>query len=373
MLVAYHITTALLSLLLVCVIIYESFYGKDVDDGVLKLRRRSFHVIFGFYLLATVARYSSVSPKGVELFPMMALCLDVITFVTFSILASGYFGRWYYKSIYNWLFGLLLPVMLLVFIIVMHFTSHYQPVYSYQELASQFSSPETRILHIGRCTIVVLLSFLYIFYLGVFYNARQYDNKKNRPRLTFLEKKQKHSEHRNVFIYMLVLSLTMVSNYTGSLAYYTFCNVAMIALVSSSVVVFSRFVNQMRMKQKGTFYPVAIEHELKRIESQIKDTPFFDGNPSLEEVAEKLNVSRDELSDYIYQTRQMSFSQWLSICKLKFVARLLETTDDSIADVSASAGYKNIPSMYRAFKSVYGMTPTEYRSKKRNNSQAGSM
>jgi hypothetical protein len=177
MLVAYHITTALLSLLLVCVIIYESFYGKDVDDGVLKLRRRSFHVIFGFYLLATVARYSSVSPKGVELFPMMALCLDVITFVTFSILASGYFGRWYYKSIYNWLFGLLLPVMLLVFTIVMHFTSHYQPVYSYQELASQFSSPETRILHIGRCTIVVLLSFLYIFYLGVLYKARQYDNK----------------------------------------------------------------------------------------------------------------------------------------------------------------------------------------------------
>ncbi len=368
MLVAYYVTTALLSLLLVCVIIYESLFGRGVDDGFLKFRRRSFLVFFILYLAATIARFLSVSPRGVELCPLLALCLDVSTFIVFSILVSGYFGRWYYKNPYFWLLSLLMPALVYIFIVVMHFTDYYDPLYSYHELVVRFSSPDTRLVQIARITILTLLVFLCFFFIGVLYKAYQYDKKRARLRLTTLERRQNHREHRNVLIYTVMLMLTIVSDFVGSLAYDIFCNVAMMALLVCSAFVFSRFVTHTRMKQSGTFIPVVIEQELRRIESHSKDTPLFVGNPSLDDVAEELNVSRDELSDYIYQTRNMSFSKWVSFCKLKFVARLLETTDDSIADISASAGYKNLPSMYRAFKLAFDMTPTEYRSVKRNKS-----
>lgn len=113
MLVVYKVTAALLSLTLVSVIIYESLYGRDLNDEGLKLRRRSFAAFYFLYLISTAFRYFSISDHGIELIPIRVMSMDIITFVVAALLIAAYFGRWYYKHFYSWFFSLLLPVLIL--------------------------------------------------------------------------------------------------------------------------------------------------------------------------------------------------------------------------------------------------------------------
>ena len=92
--------------------------------------------------------------------------------------------------------------------------------------------------------------------------------------------------------------------------------------------------------------------------------PLLDTNPTLDHVATVLEVSREDLSDYIYNRLGMSFSAWTSEKKLLFCAHLLATTDRLISDIALSAGYMNVTAMNKAFKTRFGKTPSQYRQEK---------
>ncbi len=364
MLVVYKVTAALLSLTLVSVIIYESLYGRDLNDEGLKLRRRSFAAFYFLYLISTAFRYFSISDHGIELIPIRVMSMDIITSVVVALLIAAYFGRWYYKHFYSWFFSLLLPVLIFIFANVIHYTAYYHPVYSYHEVFSISSVSEIRLVQVAVLVIIGLLVLYYLAFFVLICLAYRY-NRRRRQRVTTLVGEQRFHERRDLLLFVFIVTCTFCSNFIGSLAFDIFCNVGMMAIVLLSVRVYTEFVRCVRMKHKGSLVPAAIRQEIQQL-SFHSPSPLFAGNPTLEEVAEQLNVSRDELSDYIYQTRHMSFSQWLSFCRLELCAYLLEATDRSISDIAAEAGYSTLPSMYRAFKAAYDMTPAEYRSKKRS-------
>lgn len=138
----------------------------------------------------------------------------------------------------------------------------------------------------------------------------------------------------------------------------------MMIMITWSAITYKRFVNYARMKKNGSFTAAVIEDQLRCIVLMEHDNPFIDTNPTLDNVASVLEVSREDLSDYIYNRLGMSFSAWISEKKLLFYTHLLATTDRLISDIALSAGYMNVTAMNKAFKTRFGKTPSQYRQEK---------
>lgn len=57
----------------------------------------------------------------------------------------------------------------------------------------------------------------------------------------------------------------------------------------------------------------------------------------------------------------MTFSGMVKKLRIAHARRLLDTTDDAIAQVAAASGYHNMANFNRQFLSEVGTTPTRYR------------
>lgn len=82
---------------------------------------------------------------------------------------------------------------------------------------------------------------------------------------------------------------------------------------------------------------------------------------TLEVLAHKLHISKSYIS-YIFSNRlKINFRQYLNRIRLEYVIQLMKTTNSSITDLWAEAGFNSQRSFNRAFGEIIGMTPMEYR------------
>lgn len=91
---------------------------------------------------------------------------------------------------------------------------------------------------------------------------------------------------------------------------------------------------------------------------------------SLDNLADKLNMSNAYLSVYIKEKTGVNFIDHLNDIRINQAQALLSGTDMNINDISIQIGYRNITSFNRMFKKRTGMTPGEYR---KNNLQITSL
>ena len=360
MITAFYITTIMLAVLLAFVTCYEAFCGFGLKDKALRLRRHSFILFFSLLLLASLSRLFTVSGGRVEIIPTLTISLDFCAFVAFAMLGSAYFGRNYYKNPYNWLFMLQLPVILILLNIVMRFTGHYHPLYSFCELVEPKTADEGLIYNF-RILFLTLIGVTYIFLLIMLFMSYRWYKHHHREILSDIEQRQNLHEHGNILLYTLILIVASASNYVDSVALHIGCNVAMMLMVLWSVRVYTRFVNFTRLKLQGSFTSTLIESELKKIIYQEDNNPLFASNPNIDDVAKAMNVDKEDLSNYIYNTLNTSFSAWVSDKKLLLCAHLLKHTDRMVSDIALSIGYKNVPAMNKAFKQAFGKTPSQFR------------
>ena len=54
--------------------------------------------------------------------------------------------------------------------------------------------------------------------------------------------------------------------------------------------------------------------------------------------------------------------------KLSYAAKLLQTTDLIVLDISSKVGYSSLSHFNRVFKATYHLTPSEYRNKSKHSS-----
>ena len=64
---------------------------------------------------------------------------------------------------------------------------------------------------------------------------------------------------------------------------------------------------------------------------------------------------------YFKETMGTSFIEYLKDYRLTMAARLLQSSDDAILDISVEVGFDNLSYFNRSFKARYGMTPRQYR------------
>ncbi len=93
---------------------------------------------------------------------------------------------------------------------------------------------------------------------------------------------------------------------------------------------------------------------------QIFEQRFMD-NIDAAFVADKLHISKRQLSRVMQQQYGMSFYQTLLLKRLNGAEYLLKNSDMSIEQICSNVGFDSTSSFYRKFKERYHMTPQEYR------------
>ncbi len=364
MITAYYISTALLALLLIIITCFESFYGHGIDDAALRLRRWSFVAFFSCCLAATVSRLFIISHGHIELLPTITICLDYCSYVTFCMLAATYFGRQYYKNPYNWFFMLELPLVIIIINIIMRLTGGYSYLYRLEDILVVSPDRAKRMILASRLIYLILTFMSYIFLTLLLLEAYIHHRRTKKERMSELENRQSLFEHTNILLYVLILLLSCGTNFLNAVLPHILCNVLNMIMITWSAITYKRFVNYTRMKKNGSFTAAVIEDQLEQIVLREHDNPFLETNPNLDHVADVLEVSREDLSDYIYNRLGMSFSAWISEKKLLYCAHQLATTDQMISAIALSAGYMNVTAMNKAFKTRFCKTPSQYRKEK---------
>ena len=82
---------------------------------------------------------------------------------------------------------------------------------------------------------------------------------------------------------------------------------------------------------------------------------------SLESVAERLKLHPSYLGKVIRSATSQTFPQWINSIRVKKAVELIQAGEERIHAICEKVGYTNRQSFIRAFKTVMGCTPSEYR------------
>ena len=88
---------------------------------------------------------------------------------------------------------------------------------------------------------------------------------------------------------------------------------------------------------------------------------MYKSNTNIDEIADAINVGRDDMSSYIYRELGTSFVSWVCEKKLLRCADQIANTSRKISEIAINTGYMDLPAMSKAFKKRFGVTPSEYR------------
>ena len=87
----------------------------------------------------------------------------------------------------------------------------------------------------------------------------------------------------------------------------------------------------------------------------------MNGHFTLEELGEKLNLSRKELDKVFSTVLNISPKKYIILVRINKALTALRKTNTSISEIAESVGYANQFYFAKEFKRLTGKTPTEYR------------
>ena len=92
---------------------------------------------------------------------------------------------------------------------------------------------------------------------------------------------------------------------------------------------------------------------------------FTNKNLKVSDLATLLNTTEKELSAYIHESFNMSFSDYINHLRIEKVKKLMYSEDQkkyTLLAIAESAGFSSKSSFNAVFKKVTGLTPSQYRS-----------
>lgn len=101
----------------------------------------------------------------------------------------------------------------------------------------------------------------------------------------------------------------------------------------------------------------------KQMERLIKEQKLYK-NPELsrQDMLSQLGISKNRFAQMMQENAQMSFTQYLTNLRLLYALSLLNRHENyTIQAISDEAGFASLRNFRRAFKAKYGITPSEYR------------
>jgi AraC-like DNA-binding protein len=88
------------------------------------------------------------------------------------------------------------------------------------------------------------------------------------------------------------------------------------------------------------------------------------GEPlTLSELAKHLNVSKFYLSRAFSTKLNTNFNRYINYIRTNYALTLIQSTNYTLTRISTDSGFESQRTFNRAFKEIYGLTPSEYRQK----------
>ena len=88
---------------------------------------------------------------------------------------------------------------------------------------------------------------------------------------------------------------------------------------------------------------------------------YLDSKLSLANLAERLKVSTNYLSQAINQCTEQNFFDFVNSYRIGYSMKLLGQQEKSVIDVAMDSGFNSKSAFYAAFKKHQNMTPGQYR------------
>ncbi|UIR56970.1 AraC family transcriptional regulator [Sphingobacterium sp. SRCM116780] len=104
------------------------------------------------------------------------------------------------------------------------------------------------------------------------------------------------------------------------------------------------------------------EHKSRRI-AQICNyiENNYEKQISLAQVSDMIGMTETSLSHFFKKRTSRTFSKFLTEVRVSQALKLLINTTHTISEISYSCGFNNLSNFNRTFKSVKGLTPSDYR------------
>lgn len=90
-------------------------------------------------------------------------------------------------------------------------------------------------------------------------------------------------------------------------------------------------------------------------------------------LAREVGLSRSVLAERFRHFLNQPPMTYLTLWRLQLAARLLQTTNRSVAEIAAEVGYESEPAFNRAFRREYGAPPARFRNELRKTSESRSI
>ena len=113
------------------------------------------------------------------------------------------------------------------------------------------------------------------------------------------------------------------------------------------------------------------EAEQVKIIREIHDhlTEHMEQRVTIEELSHRYLINPTTLKTVFKEVYGNSLAAHMKEHRMEYAARLLRTTTDSLAEIAEKVGYESQSKLTAAFKSAYGVLPSEYRKEKKENSR----
>lgn len=126
-----------------------------------------------------------------------------------------------------------------------------------------------------------------------------------------------------------------------------------------------------QIKRNGLFYyeeaekPLPISEDIETVMAYINLN--FHLPITLEEVAQKANLSPTYLSKKFRRVTGMTFKEYLNYIRIRKASQALLTTDDSITQIAADCGFNGSNYFKDIFRKTTGFSPREFRRQSKQN------
>ena len=323
-------------------------------------------LLLGAYKLSTCF---IVSGQGIEVLPTQALGLCAACFQVFTMGVCAFMRRGHYRNVANWVLSLS-PSLLLLFVNqLMTRYGYYRALYSFDEF-SQFRV-ELPVVFFGRVIFLAVLGVSVILALCFLIDAMTYDKWRLDNRPSDVNIRVHQAEKRMILIWTVLILFGFLPLCTGSIRMHVLFNAMYIGALVLSGYIYRMGVREIQTLEEKVEPSALIMQRLPQLldmerggqtawGTTVKSNPFFCSKAHIDDVAAALGVEVEDVSAYV-SARGSNMVAWMSEQRLLHCAQQVGESDRKIVEIAESCGYNDLPSFTRAFKRLFGISPSEYR------------
>ena len=333
--------------------------GKKIKDNTFQLQRRPMLMAyFWLCLYLGFTLYRRIINGNMEILDPMSLIALYFVYEIFFFACTTFNHTYYYNNKNYWLFFSTPPIIALIVHYILAYTVHIHEYYSFQDFVDAFDEPSLYCVFFRLFFIALLGIYKIMMIYLVFVSWR-----KRRQQLTQDPTYRYHSTRLGkMFLYwFFILFIIYAGQFVNNVYYHVVANLLLSGLVAYSMFGFQRFYRTTQQPYHETQH----SHLHQQIDDWLKTNPFPLASPgiTIDQIADGLHISREDMSFYIYNICGLTFNGWLSSRRLERCVQLLEESDLNMSEIAYTTGYAHLAAMSKAFKAKYGYSPREYRKK----------